>query len=71
MKLAYLLVVAGGLAAATASFAGSTETVGQKLANGEMSQQQFEQLIQFSGLTPDQAKNETLEQIVAKRWQQD
>lgn len=73
MKLSHVLVVAGGLfAAATASFAAqNAETVGEKLANGEMNQQQLEQLAQFTGLTPDEAKSETLEQIVAKRWQQD
>jgi uncharacterized membrane protein len=77
MKFLHVLVVAGGLtAAATGAFAAQTtgqakETVGQRLANGEMNQQQFEQLIQFTGLTPDQAKTQTVDEIVAKRWEQD
>lgn len=71
MKLSHILIVAGGLmAAGSASFAASGETMGQRLADGSMSQEQFQQLIQFTGLTADQAKQDTLDQIVAKRWQQ-
>ena len=72
MKPSHVLILAGGLfAAATASFAAQTsETIGDKLGKGEMSQRQFEQLVPFTGLTPAQAKNATLDQVVAKRWQQ-
>ena len=74
MKMTHALVVALGLAvAATASYAAPVtggETMGQRLAEGKTSPQQFEQLIAFSGLTPDQAKQATVDQIVAKRWQQ-
>jgi hypothetical protein len=73
MKLSHVLVVAGGLlAAASASFAGdNSPTLGDRLANGSMSQGQFEQLIQFTGLTPEQAKSQTLDEVVAQRWQDD
>lgn len=74
MTLFRTLAVAGLLAAATtgAHAAASTagETLGQRLADGSMSEQQFEELIQFSGATPEQAKAMTLDQVVAKRWQQ-
>lgn len=70
MKISHVLVVAGGLlAAGSASFA-AEETIGQRLADGSMSQEQLTQLIQFTGLTPEQAKQDTLQQVVAKRWQQ-
>jgi hypothetical protein len=72
MKLSHVLVVAGGLLAATsaASFAADdAETLGQRLDNGSLSQNAFQQLIPFTGLTADQAKSMTLEEVVALRWQ--
>lgn len=73
MKFSHILVVAGGLlAAGTASFADdNSQTLGDRLANGTMSQAQFEQLIQFTGLTPEQAKSQTLSDVVSQRWQDD
>ncbi len=74
MKMFQVLAVAAGLAAAaTASYAAPItggEPLGQKLAEGKISEQQFEQLIAFTGLTPDQAKQATVDEIVAKRWQE-
>lgn len=69
MKIAHTLVLVSGLLAAgtTASFA--QETLGQRLADGTISQSAFNQLIQFTGLTPEQAKNHTLDQVVELRWQ--
>lgn len=73
MKLSHVLVIAGGLlaAAGSASFAAdvSGQTLGERLANGTMSEQRFEQLIPFTGLTPEQAKALTLEEVVKLRWQ--
>jgi hypothetical protein len=71
MKLSHVLVVAGGLlAAATASFADdNSATLGDRLANGSMSQQQFQQLIQFTGLSAEEAKTQTLDEVVSQRWQ--
>ncbi|TPE53544.1 hypothetical protein [Amaricoccus solimangrovi] len=70
MKISHVLVVAGGLlAAAGASFAADGQTLGERLANGSMTQQRFNQLIPFTGLTPDQAKALTLDEVVSLRWQ--
>lgn len=71
MKLSHVLVIAGGLlAAGSASFAAnSDETLGQRLADGSISEQRFQQLIPFTGLTPEQAKSMTLEEVVKLRWQ--
>lgn len=71
MKLAHVAVLAGGLlAAATASFAADPgQTLGERLANGSISYQAFQQLIPFTGLTADEAKTLTLEEVVALRWQ--
>lgn len=71
MKLSHVLVIAGGLfAAATASFADTSSlTLGDRLANGSMSERQFEQLIQFTGLSADEAKTRTLDEVVSQRWQ--
>lgn len=73
MKLSHVLVIAGGLlAAATASFADSSSvTLGDRLANGSMSERQFEQLIQFTGLSAEEAKTQTLDEVVSQRWQDD
>ena len=71
MKLSHVLVIAGGLlAAGTASFADDTSaTLGDRLANGSMSQSQFQQLIQFTGLSAEEAKTRTLDEVVSQRWQ--
>lgn len=70
MKLSHTLALVGTLLAAgtTASFA-QEATLGEKLATGQISQGAFNQLIQFTGLTPDQAKQETLTDVVKLRWQ--
>ena len=44
-------------------------TVGEMLANGQISPEAVHQLIMHTGLTMDQAKADTLDQIIAKRWQ--
>ena len=71
------LAVAGALAlgataaGATTAAIGTSKnaTVGELLANGQISQQAVQQLILHTGLTMDQAKADTLDQIIAKRWQ--
>ena len=39
------------------------------MASGQISEQAVQELILHTGLTMDQAKADTLDQIVAKRWQ--
>lgn len=71
MKLSHVLVVAGGLmAAASGAFAADAgPTIGDRLANGTMTEQQLKQLLPFTGLTVDEAKALTLEDVVKLRWQ--
>jgi hypothetical protein len=45
------------------------ETIGQKLENGSLSLAQVRQLIQFTGLTLEDAKTYTVPQITALRWE--
>jgi hypothetical protein len=47
---------------------GSSETIGDQLARGELTEQQVAQLIQFTGLTMDSAKAYTVPEVVAMRW---
>jgi len=44
-------------------------TIGEMLAAGQISQQAVQQLIMHTGLTMDQAKADTLDAVIAKRWQ--
>ena len=70
--LAVAGVVAAGATAASATSAAigsSGETVGEMLAKGQISTAAVQQLIMHTGLTMDQAKADTLDQIIAKRWQ--
>jgi hypothetical protein len=46
----------------------ATETIGDQLARGEITEQQVTQLIQFTGLTFDDAKAYTVPEVVAMRW---
>lgn len=73
MKLSHVLVLAGGLAAAASgAFAADTgPTIGERIANGTMTEQQLNQLAQFTGLTADEAKALPLDQVVKLRWQND
>ena len=75
MKIAQTLVVASFIAAsgvgvAWADGAGSaSETLGQKLQKHEINQRQFHELILKTGLTPQEAKSKTLNDVVEMRWQ--
>ncbi|MFO1207743.1 MAG: hypothetical protein U1E40_00815 [Amaricoccus sp.] len=64
------LALGATVASATTPAVGSKgETIGQLMANGQISQSAVEQLIMHTGLTMDQAKSDTLDQVIAKRWQ--
>ncbi len=69
MKLAHTLALVGTVLAAgtTASFA--ADTIGQQVASGKMSAAAAQQLIVGTGLSVDQAKDYTVEQIVKMRWE--
>ena len=73
MKLSHALVVAGGLlvAASGAFAADSGPTIGERLASGAMTEQQLNQLLPFTGLTADEARALTLDEVVKLRWQND
>ena len=60
-----LATVALGATAATA------QTLGEELASGQLSEQAFEQLIAHTGLSDAEARDLTLEEVVAIRWQDD
>ncbi|MFO1144470.1 MAG: hypothetical protein U1E59_19270 [Amaricoccus sp.] len=64
------LALGATVASATSPAVGSKGvTIGQLLANGQISQSAVEQLIMHTGLTMDEAKADTLDQVIAKRWQ--
>ena len=70
--LAIASVVALGATAAgatTPTVGSKTATVGELLQSGQISEQAVEQLIMHTGITMDEAKADTLDQIIAKRWQ--
>jgi hypothetical protein len=71
-KLVPALAVAGMLAAGAASAAsaiGDRSTIGELLAQGTITPAAVEQLIQTTGLTMDEARQMTLDEVVAERWQ--
>jgi len=71
-SLAIVSVLALGataVGATTPAVGGKGQTVGQLLAAGQISPQAVQQLIMHTGLTMDQAKADTLDEIIAKRWQ--
>ncbi len=45
-----------------------SQTIGQKLANGSLTEPQVEQLIQFTGLSADEAKDYTIPEVTGMRW---
>ena len=61
------------LAAVVGAFAtgASADTLGDRLSSGRMSEAAFEQLIFSTGLSPQEAKGLTLDEVVALRWQDD
>lgn len=64
------LVAGATVASATSPTVGKTQsTIGELMASGQMSTAAVQELILHSGLTMDQAKGETIDQVVAKRWQ--
>jgi hypothetical protein len=70
VAIAGLLAMGATAVGATTAVVGSkTETVGQLLQSGQISQEAVQQLIQHTGMSMDQAKAATLDEIVAKRWQ--
>jgi hypothetical protein len=71
LAIAGVLALGATAVGATTPAVGTAKnaTVGELLANGQISEQAVQQLIMHTGLTMDQAKADTLDQIVAKRWQ--
>jgi hypothetical protein len=71
LAIASVLALGATAAGATTAAIGTTKspTVGELMANGSISQQAVQQLILHTGMTMDQAKGDTLDQIIAKRWQ--
>jgi hypothetical protein len=61
------------LAAVVGAFAtaASAQTLGERVDSGRMSEAAFQQLIQSTGLTSQEARGLTLDEIVAIRWQDD
>lgn len=66
-------LVAGMVLAAAGSVASvaSAQTLGEKLASGQISQASLAQLVSGTGLSVDEARALTLEDIVAIKWQDD
>lgn len=80
MRVSSTLMLVGALTfgSAVGAFAGTSAqmqgaesgkpTISQLLANGTMTEPQLVQLVEFTGLTPDQAKSLTLDEISVMRW---
>ena len=64
-----LALGATAVGATTPAVGAKNATVGQLMASGQISEQAVQELILHTGLKMDQAKADTLDQIVAKRWQ--
>ena len=64
-----LALGATAVGATTPAVGTKNATVGELMASGQISQQAVQQLILHTGLTMEQAKADTLDQIIAKRWQ--
>lgn len=60
-----------GIVLAAAGTVASAQTLGEKLAAGQMSEAAFAQLVANTGLSQDEARGLTLEDIVAIKWQDD
>lgn len=69
MKLKIAAIALVGLMGTAAASMAAEETLGQMLQAGQISQGAFNQLIVHSGVSPDKAKGMTIDQVVAKRWQ--
>lgn len=66
-------IPAVALAAVVAAFAtgASAETLGERLDHGQISDAAVQQLIVGTGLSIQQARDLTLDDVVAIRWQDD
>lgn len=69
MKLSHTLALVGTLLAAGTSASFAADTLGERLANGQISQGAFTQLIATTGINPEEAKSMTLDEVVEIRWQ--
>jgi len=68
IRIAALALAAALGATATVATA---QTLGDRVDSGRLSEAAFSQLIQSTGLTPQEARGLTLDEIVAIRWQDD
>ena len=60
-----------GIVVAALGTAASAQTLGETLASGRISEAAFLQLIAGTGLSPDEARTLTLDDVVAIKWQDD
>jgi hypothetical protein len=67
--LALGLAAAIGLAALPAL--AQTQTLGQRLDSGQITPAAFEQLVAGSGLTVDEARQLTVNEVAAEKWLDD
>lgn len=68
MKLSALIVAALLAVGATTV---SASTLGENLATGQISEQAMIQLIAGTGLTLEEARTMTVEEVVSIKWQDD
>lgn len=71
MKITAGALIIAGLIAAGAVYAQSSETLGDKLASGALSENAVHQLLVNTGLTLQEASGMTVNEVVATRWQND
>ena len=73
--IAGLALATLGTAAASAQTRGtaaaSAQTLGERMSAGRLSEAAFQQLISGTGLSADEARGLTLDEIVAIKWQDD
>jgi hypothetical protein len=70
-KFAHKALLAGAIAVGLGAAAASAQTLGEELASGQLSAPAFEQLIAHTGLSEGEARDMTLEEVVAIKWQDD
>jgi hypothetical protein len=70
-KFKTLAFAAAALIGSGLAFAASAETLGERLANGSLDQATFQQLVADSGVTEQQARSMTYEQLATTKWKDD
>ena len=67
----HVTLIAGLALATLGTAAASAQTLGERMSAGRLSEAAFQQLISGTGLSADEARGLTLDEVVAIKWQDD